>query len=95
MEAGEGALVVLLVVEVALGCPDAAVETRLRAAVIAGCKESFRLEAASRTGAAAAVDDGCLPGQRKYNKAYYFLSNENYKKKNGYIKRSHLPTWQH
>lgn len=42
-------------------------ETRLRAAVMAGCKESFRLQAASRDGATDAADEGCLPGQKENN----------------------------
>lgn len=60
MAAGEEVLVGPLVVVVALGCPDAAVETRLRAAVMDGCRESLTLGAASRDGAAAAVG-GSLP----------------------------------
>lgn len=55
VEAGEEALVGPLEAVVALGWPEAAVETRLRAAVMAGCKESFRLGAASLDGAAAAA----------------------------------------
>ena len=67
VEAEEEALVDPLLAVVALAWPDAAVETRLRAAVMVGCKESFRLEAASRDGAAAAADEGTLP-TRKENK---------------------------
>lgn len=40
-------------------------ETRLRAAVIAGCRVSFMLEVTSRDAAAAAVDEGSLPGHKK------------------------------
>lgn len=55
-KAGEGALLVD-----PLG---AAVETRLRAAVMAGCKVSFGFGAESRDGAAAAAEEGSLPEQR-------------------------------
>lgn len=34
---------------------------------MAGCKESFRLEAASRDGAAAAADEGTLPTKKENN----------------------------
>lgn len=40
-------------------------DTRLRAAVIAGCKESFRLEELSRDGVITAEDVGTLPGWKK------------------------------
>lgn len=57
-------------------------ETRLRAAVIAGCKESLRLEAASRDGAAAEAEEGSLPGQRKHiapsegGTLYFYIGQE-------------------
>lgn len=44
-------------------------ETRFRAAVIVGCKESFRLEMASREGVVAAADEGTLPVQKENNNA--------------------------
>lgn len=40
-------------------------EIRLWAAVTVGCKESFRLEVASRDGVVAAADDGTLPVKRE------------------------------
>lgn len=61
--AGEGELEDPLVAAVTLGCPAATVDTRLRAAVMVGCRASFRLEAASREGAAV-VAGGALPAQR-------------------------------
>lgn len=64
MEAGEGAPGDPLVAVVALG--TRLVETRLRAAVMAGCKVSFRLGADSRDGAAAA-DEASLPEQKNNN----------------------------
>lgn len=59
-----GAVVDPLVVVEALGWPDAALETRLSAAVMDGCRESFRLEAASRVGVADAADEDSLPKQK-------------------------------
>lgn len=48
----------------------AAVETRLRAAVMVGCKASFRLEAASRDGVVAVADEGTLPVWTVHNIAF-------------------------
>lgn len=48
----------------------AAVETRLRAAVMVGCKASFRLEAASRDGVVAVADEGTLPVWTEHNTAF-------------------------
>lgn len=48
----------------------AAVETRLRAAVMVGCKASFRLEVASRDGVVAVADEGTLPVQTEHNQAF-------------------------
>lgn len=38
---------------------------RLRAAALVGCKESFRVEVASRDGVVTATDDATLPVKRK------------------------------
>lgn len=61
VEAGEGAPVDPLVAVLVLGWPEAAVETRFRAAVIVDCKESFRLDVASHDDMVAAPDEGTLP----------------------------------
>lgn len=42
-------------------------ETRFRAAVIVGCKMSFRLEVASCDGVVTAADEGTLPVQKENN----------------------------
>lgn len=42
-------------------------ETRFRAAVIVGCKVSFRFEATSRDGVVAVADEGTLPMQKENN----------------------------
>lgn len=68
LEAGEGALIGPPLVVVVLGWPEVAVETRLRAAVTAGCEGSFRLEEDSRAGVAATADEGSLPRSRKEDK---------------------------
>lgn len=60
-----GPLVDPLVVVEALGWPDDALETRLSAAVMDGCRESFRLEAASRVGVPDAADEESLPKKKK------------------------------
>lgn len=74
VEAGEGAGALLVGPE--LGWPEVVVETRLRAAVMAGCEGSFRLEVeeASCAGETAAADEGNLPRPRKHHKLrWYFL----------------------
>lgn len=40
-------------------------EMRFGAAVMVGCKESFRLEVASRDGVVAAADDSTLPVKKQ------------------------------
>lgn len=66
VETAEGALAAVLV----LGWLVAAVETRLRAAVMVGCKASFRLDVASRDGVVAVADEGTLPVQTEHNIAF-------------------------
>lgn len=46
-------------------------ETRLRAAVMVGCRTSFRFAVTSRDGTTAVADGGALPVQQKDNTAVY------------------------
>lgn len=71
-EAAEGLLLVdVQAAALLLAWLAAAVDTRLRAAVMVGCRTSLRLAVISREGAIVVADSSALPVQQEDNAAVY------------------------